>query len=142
MLIPTPTSDDEILSKVKFSAPPTSSPPTLPDVIDCEHVLPTPPPNKVGGMLQQSSTQELLSSPVQMNKTELALVNMLSSQLGNSNANNGTPMPMQMADVTTQSVEPPSAAGTLRLMTAQHNSFAATTTISDCANITADCSRT
>lgn len=54
-----------------------------------------------------------------MNKTKTALANMLSNRLSNnSNTNNGVAMPMQAADVE------PSAAGTLRMMTAQHNSSA------------------
>lgn len=49
--------------------------------------------------------------PVQMNKTKTALANMLSNRLSNNGSVNA---------VTDQTVEP-SAAGTLRLMTAQHN---------------------
>lgn len=54
-----------------------------------------------------------------MNKTKTALANMLSNRLS---ANNGATMQMQPTDAT-QVVEP-SAAGTLRMMTAQHNSSA------------------
>lgn len=54
-----------------------------------------------------------------MNKTKTALANMLSNRLSNSGAN-GAPMPMQTTDG--QNLVEPSAAGTLRMMTAQHNS--------------------
>lgn len=53
-----------------------------------------------------------------MNKTKTALANMLSNRL--SNSSNGAAIPMQTADG--QNLVEPSAAGTLRMMTAQHNS--------------------
>lgn len=56
-----------------------------------------------------------------MNKTKTALANMLSNRLGNSTSNNGPAMPMQTVADGSNVVEP-SAAGTLRMMTAQHNS--------------------
>lgn len=61
------------------------------------------------GIVQQVVTPDG-NSP--MNKTKTALANMLSSRL-NSNGGNMTPV----SDTSTE----PSAAGTLRLMTAQHN---------------------
>lgn len=58
-----------------------------------------------------------------MNKTKTALANMLSNRLSNS-VNNGVAMPMQPGDGSTVQGVEPSAAGTLRMMTAQHNSSA------------------
>lgn len=55
---------------------------------------------------------------MQMNKTKTALANMLSNRLSANNG--GAAMQIQSGDAT-QVVEP-SAAGTLRMMTAQHNS--------------------
>lgn len=83
--------------------------------------MPTPPPLQSNQVVQQSPTGDIISSPVQMNKTKTALANMLSNRLS---ANNGPTM-VQLAPSTdaTQVVEP-SAAGTLRMMTAQHNSSA------------------
>lgn len=63
-----------------------------------------------GSIVQQVVTPDGSASP--MNKTKTALANMLSSRLSN-NGPNLTPVP--------ESPTEPSAAGTLRLMTAQHN---------------------
>lgn len=54
-----------------------------------------------------------------MNKTKTALAHMLNSRLSNT-GNNGAGMPMQATDA--QPIAEPSAAGTLRMMTAQLNS--------------------
>lgn len=59
-----------------------------------------------------------IASAVQMNKTKTALANMLSNRLS---SNNGTNIP-----VTPDPNTEPSAAGTLRLMTAQHNAALST----------------
>lgn len=53
-----------------------------------------------------------------MNQAKTALAIHINSRLSNS-GNNGANIPMQVADV--QPIVEPSAAGTLRLMTAQHN---------------------
>lgn len=60
---------------------------------------------------QPDQTQIIIQDPnVLPNKTKTALANMLNNRLGNNGSN---PMP--------EAVPEPSAAGTLRLMTAQHN---------------------
>lgn len=73
------------------------------------------PPNQVAGIVQQQVPGGDSSAS---NKAKTALANMLSSRLGNS-GNNGTNVPMQTPDG--QPIVEPSASGTLRMMTAQHN---------------------
>lgn len=69
-------------------------------------------------IVPQSPTGDVASNQVQLNtKTELA--NMLRNRLGNSSANGGN-MPMPAVDG--PNMVEPSAAGTLRMMNAQHNS--------------------
>lgn len=69
-------------------------------------------------IVPQSPTGDVATNQVQLNtKTELA--NMLRNRLGNSGANGGN-MPMPAVDG--PNLVEPSAAGTLRMMTAQHNS--------------------
>lgn len=68
-------------------------------------------------MQQQLSSDGATAQSQKKGKT--ALAHMLNNRLGNS-GNNGASMPMQTADA--QPVVEPSAAGTLRMMTAQHNS--------------------
>lgn len=69
--------------------------------------------------MQQQAGVDSAATQVQMNKTKTALANMLSNRLSNS-GNNGTGMPMQVTDA--QPIVEPSAAGTLRMISAQHNS--------------------
>lgn len=73
----------------------------------------------MAGIVLQSPTGDAAANQVQMNKTKTELANMLRNRLGNTGAN-GTNIPMQAADA--QNLVEPSAAGTLRMMTAQHNS--------------------
>lgn len=65
---------------------------------------------------QQVTNVDSVTNPVQMNKTKTALANMLSNRLGNTNGPN---MPIAGPDV--QPIVEPSAAGTLRMISAQHN---------------------
>lgn len=65
---------------------------------------------------QQVTNIDSATNPVQMNKTKTALAHMLSNRLGNTNGPN---MPISGPDV--QPIVEPSAAGTLRMISAQHN---------------------
>lgn len=70
-------------------------------------------------MQQQQPGVDGTANQVQMNKTKTALAHMLNSRLSNT-GNNGAGMPMQVTDAS--QIAEPSAAGTLRMMTAQLNS--------------------
>lgn len=76
-------------------------------------------PGIVQNQLQQQQQQQQPGvDAATKTPAKTALANMLSNRAGNS-GNNGANMPMQMADG--QPIVEPSASGTLRMMTAQHN---------------------
>lgn len=69
--------------------------------------------------MQQQANVDGATTQVQMNKTKTALANMLSNRLSHSGSN-GAGITMQATDA--QPIVEPSAAGTLRMISAQHNS--------------------
>lgn len=85
----------------------------------------SPVPQIQQQQVQQQQQQQLpnvdaATNQMQMNKTKTALQNMLSNR-NMANTNNGTPVPIAGPEATVPIPGEPSAAGTLRMMTAQHN---------------------
>lgn len=126
MLIRTPTpgmnqmAQGNIVVQQQSPVPqsPIAQPPNLQSPVQQPSRFPVDPITSPVPQSQQqlANVDSSVTNAVQMNKTKTALANMLSNRLGNTNGPN-----ISIPGPDTQAIVEPSAAGTLRMISAQHN---------------------